>query len=354
LNQKNDTYDLSDVFYRDEWDQVIQSQGISSLSEYFRAKRTGRGRGLSREMKKTIWPVFEEYRALLSEKNIRELPDAYRDCRQLLADQGNILGYKTVIVDEAQDFGQEAFKLIRQIVPEDKNDLFIVGDAHQRIYGHPVVLGQCGIQIRGRSKKLRINYRTTDETRSFATQVLTNVPIDDLDGGTDNNKGYKSLTHGPTPKVLTLSSLNEEENQILAIIKQLKKHGSELSGICITCRTNQLVQRYKSFLEQSKIPCFQIEACSTHDQSSEGVRLASMHRVKGIEFDHIIIAAANKGVIPLDKAINGLDNTISDRKADARERALLYVALTRARKSAFITASEEISPFLAAENPTIS
>jgi len=101
-------------------------------------------------MKKAIWPVFEEYRALLSEKNIRELPDAYRDCRQLLSDRKGSLGYKAVIVDEAQDFGAEAFKLIRQMAPEGKNDLFIVGDAHQRIYGYPIVLGRCGINIQGR------------------------------------------------------------------------------------------------------------------------------------------------------------------------------------------------------------
>ena len=346
LNQKSDAYDLGDVFYRDEWDQVIQSQGISSLSEYFRANRAGRGRRLSRKMKKAIWPVFEEYRALLSEKNIRELPDAYRDCRQLLADKGDVLGYKTVIVDEAQDFGQEAFKLIRQMVPEDKNDLFIVGDAHQRIYGHPVVLGRCGIKIQGRSRKLRMNYRTTDETRRFATQVLMGIPVDDLDGGTDDNKGYKSLTHGPVPQILQCASLAEEETQILAIIKQLQDQGSERSGICITCRTNQLVKQYEAFLERSDISCFRIEAHSTHDQSQEGIRLASMHRVKGIEFDHVIVAATNKGVIPLDRAMDDQDNTISTREAEVKERALLYVSLTRARKSAFVTCSGNPSPFI--------
>lgn len=346
LNQKSDAYDLSDVFYRDEWDQVIQSQGISSLPEYFRASRVGRGRRLSREMKKAIWPVFEEYRALLSEKNMRELPDAYRDCRQLLADKGNVLGYKTVIVDEAQDFGQEAFKLIRQMVPENKNDLFIVGDAHQRIYGHPVVLGRCGIKIQGRSRKLRMNYRTTDETRRFATQVLKGIPVDDLDGGSDDNKGYKSLTHGPAPQILQCASLAEEETQILTIIKQLIDQGSKLSGICITCRTNQLVKQYEAFLERSDISYFRIEAHSTHDQSKDGIRIASMHRVKGIEFDHMIIVSANKGVIPLDKAMTDQDNTISNKETELKERSLLYVSLTRARKSAFITSSGEPSPFI--------
>jgi DNA helicase IV len=63
-------------------------------------------------------------------------------------------------VDEAQDFGNEAFRLIRAIVPVGENDLFIVGDAHQRIYGHQVVLSRCGIDIRGRGRKLKLNFRT--------------------------------------------------------------------------------------------------------------------------------------------------------------------------------------------------
>jgi superfamily I DNA/RNA helicase len=346
LNQKPDAYDLSDVFYRDEWDQVIQAQGITTLAEYFRASRVGRGRRLSREMKKEIWPVFEEYRALLSENNIRELADAYRDCRQLLAEQGEVLGYKTVIVDEAQDFRQEAFELIRQMVPETANDLFIVGDAHQRIYGQPVVLGRCGIKILGRSRKLRINYRTTDETRNFATKVLMGLPVDDLDGGEDSNKGYKSLTHGPSPQLFSCASLAEEESRILAIIKQLQVSGALLSGICITCRTNQLVAQYAAFLERSDIPYSRIETHATHNQSSDGVRLASMHRVKGIEFDHVIVAAANDGIIPLDVAMDRQDNAVACQEAEARERSLLYVSLTRARKSAFVTSSSEMSRFL--------
>jgi len=346
LNQKPSEYNLSDAFYRDEWNQIIQAQGISNLSDYFKASRTGRGRRLSREMKKAIWPVFQEYRALLSEKNIKEIPDAYRDCRQLLADQGDVLGYRAILVDEGQDFGAEAFKLLRQMVPESGNDLFIVGDAHQRIYGHPAVLGQCGIRVQGRSRKLRVNYRTTDETRKFAVRILEGVPVDDLDGGGDDNKGYRSLTHGPAPEILRCGTLAEEEMKILELIDQLQKQGSELSGICIACRTNALVQRYAECLARAGIPACLIGTHSTHDQSQQGVRLASMHRVKGIEFDHMIIASANKGIIPLDQAMDNQDNAISGQEAEAKERALFYVAVTRARKSAFVTCSGTPSPFI--------
>ena len=127
-------------------------------------------------MKQKIWSVFEEYRAQLNAKGLKEMTDAVRDARIILQNKGDILPYQAIIVDEAQDMGMEAFKLIRQMIPESrgelKNDLFIVGDAHQRIYRHKVVLGRCGINIKGRSKKLKINYRTTEETRSWAVKLL--------------------------------------------------------------------------------------------------------------------------------------------------------------------------------------
>ena len=155
-------------FYREEWDRVIQPQAVTSLDAYFKAVRVGRGTRLSRKARKAIWPVFEEYRILLNEHGLREADDALRDARLLLKNKNKVFPYQSIVVDEAQDMGAQAFKLIRQMLPGPgdgrKNDLFIVGDAHQRIYRHKVILGRCGINIIGRGRKLRINYRTTDET----------------------------------------------------------------------------------------------------------------------------------------------------------------------------------------------
>ena len=110
--------------------------------------------------------MFEEYRTQLAERGVKEVDDAYRDAAALLQNDRGTLDYAAVIVDEAQDMGAQAYRLIRQIVPAGANDLFVVGDGHQRIYGrNKVVLGRCGIDVRGRSRKLRLNYRTTEETR---------------------------------------------------------------------------------------------------------------------------------------------------------------------------------------------
>ena len=172
LNQAPPDLGVAPNFYRSEWEQVIQAQNITDADQYLKASRIGRGTKLTRDAKKRIWPVFQEYRAQLNEQGKKEYIDLVRDARGLIQSKGITLPYRAVIVDEAQDMSAEAFRLMRAIVAETHNDLFIVGDAHQRIYRHRVSLGQCGINIKGRGKKLKINYRTTDEIRRFAVCLL--------------------------------------------------------------------------------------------------------------------------------------------------------------------------------------
>ncbi|MEB3329627.1 MAG: UvrD-helicase domain-containing protein, partial [Candidatus Sericytochromatia bacterium] len=154
---------LSPAFLREEFDKVVVPQGVLTAADYFAAPRLGRGTALSRKERAAIWPVFEDYRRRLAEARAIEIGDAMREARLLLERQGDLLPYRAVVVDEAQDLGPQAFRLLRQIAgPERAHDMFIVGDAHQRIYGQPVVLSRCGVNVRGRSVTLKVNYRTTD------------------------------------------------------------------------------------------------------------------------------------------------------------------------------------------------
>ena len=123
-----------DRFYVDEWDQVLQAQGVTTRDEYLRVPRTGRGVPLTRTKRAQVWPVFEEYRAQLAERGVMELADCYRAAAALLAEDRRGADFAAVVVDEAQDLTPPAWRLLRSIVPEGADDLFIVGDAHQRIY----------------------------------------------------------------------------------------------------------------------------------------------------------------------------------------------------------------------------
>ena len=125
-------------FIRGEWDNVIQAHGIETCDAYLTVSRVGRSYRLSRPERKQLWPVFEEYRALLNERGLSEPADAFRTASRLIASRAISFPYRAALVDESQDFGNEAFRLIRALVPPTENDLFLVGDAHQRIYGHQV------------------------------------------------------------------------------------------------------------------------------------------------------------------------------------------------------------------------
>ncbi len=197
-------------FYQDEWRFVVQAQNITERREYLRASRRGRRTRLTRPQRAVIWEVFEAYRDQLHAWGKIEWYDLIHQARLYLQKKGAILPYKAIVVDETQDLHPEELRLLRQMVPPGPNDLFFVGDAHQRIYGRPVVMSHLGINIRGRGNKLRINYRTTEEIQRWTVGLLEGRVIDDLDGGVDSLAEYISLMHGPTPIIRQFDTLDEE------------------------------------------------------------------------------------------------------------------------------------------------
>ncbi|WP_045213056.1 3'-5' exonuclease [Desulfonatronovibrio magnus] len=336
---------LTEAFYREEWKSVLQPQGVTTFADYCRVSRKGRGVPLNRKSRKAIWPVFEEYRLLLNERGWREVDDAFRDARDIIQAQQLTLPYKAIIVDEAQDMGSQAFSLLRHMVPEGPNDIFIVGDGHQRIYRHKVVLGQCGIKIIGRSKKLRINYRTTEETRRWATSILKNMAIDDLDEGLDHQRGTTSLMRGLEPKLCHFNSFEEECQYLLELIRSKEKDGT-LDSTCLIVRTNNILQRYMKIIQDSNIPVYPIKRSASEDRNATGLRIATMHRIKGLEFNTIIIAGANQGILPLHQSLYSTDDPAERDDLEFRERALFYVAATRAMQEVVVTSYGRKSEFL--------
>jgi superfamily I DNA/RNA helicase len=252
-----------------------------------------------------------------------------------------------VIVDEAQDLDAAGFRLIRALAgPEHANDLFIVGDSHQRIYGRPLVLSQCGINVRGRSRKLRINYRTTEETRAWATAVLAGVPFDDLDGGTDASSDYRSLMHGDPPLIQGFHDPAEEQRFLVELIRSFQGSGQSLASTCVTARSNDAVRALAERFEAAGIATRVITAEEADDPSATALRLATMHRVKGLEFDYMLIPGLNAGVLPDRRVLERCADQVSKDAFEQQERSLLHVAATRARKRLVLTYCGEPSTLL--------
>ena len=346
LDLKPPGLDLSDSFYEDEWEQVIQAKGVVSEQEYRHVPRVGRGTRLGRAARVRVWPVFEEYRAQLAERGLKEVDDAYRDAAALLRDDGAGGGYAAVVVDEAQDMGAQAFSLIRAIAPAGRDDLFIAGDGHQRIYGrNRVVMGRCGIDIRGRSRKLRLNYRTTEETRRWASLLLVGRVIDDLDGGSDDNQGIRSLTRGPEPALERFDTQEEQIEFLMRYLAVLETSGEALRAVCIVARTTGEREAIKQRLLAQDVEVEVIDRDTIDDAAHAGVRLATMHRVKGLEFERVVMASMNEGLVPLSAAIAGKGDDTARESAETEERSLVYVAATRAKKELLVLSYGTPSPY---------
>ncbi len=333
---------VADSFFRDEWELVVQPQGCETWEDYKRASRSGRGMRMSRAQRRDVWPVFEEYRHLLEKRGFREPEDALRDAAALLNQEKVRVSVRSIVVDEAQDMSTHAFTLLRAVIPQERpNDLFIVGDGHQRIYRKRVVLLRAGVNIRGRGRRLRINYRTTEEIRRYAVALLEGVEFDDLDAGTDSNRGYRSLMHGDVPELQVRKTFKGE---VEAIAEWLT--GIELSHVCLVARTNQLVTRYAEALEDRGITTRKVHRSEPDDFDKPGLRVATMHRVKGLEYDRMVIAGVNQDSMPLRLRLERSSDKAVRREAELMERALLYVAVTRARAAALITAHGTVSDWV--------
>ncbi|MCA9517438.1 MAG: hypothetical protein KC635_21000, partial [Myxococcales bacterium] len=203
-------------------------------------------------------------------------------------------------------------------------------------------LRQCGVDVVGRSRRLRVNYRTTEEIRDFAVRVLEGLAFDDLDGGVDTLAGYRSLRSGLTPRLLRQDDAPTELDAIVATLADWRARYPDAS-LCVTARTRALVRDVAAALAARDVPCVVISA---EEPAGPGVRVATMHRLKGLEFSCVLLCAARAGVIPLPPPAGAADDE-ARAAHDLTERALLYVAATRARDELVLTTGGPPSPWLA-------
>lgn len=327
LAVRDTSLDVPDDFYEQELEHVVLAQGITTQDEYRTARRTGRGVVLSRGKRDAVWPVFEEYRGQLASRRLKEVDDAYREVASLiLSDATHQSRYSAIVIDETQDFGPQALRLLRAIVGSAPNDLFFVGDGHQRIYSrHKAAMSKCGIDIRGRSKKLYINYRTTDEIRRQAVALLEGVEIDDLDDGADESKRYRSLSHGPAPEVKEVEGLEGAYAALKVFLDgwqaQVYLGGASITS-CVVASSERARDALATQLQRAGVRTVSVTAQSSHTDETGVVYLATMHRAKGLEFDCVAVVAPR--------------SYIDEVSEDGNKRQLLYVALTRAKRGAVL------------------
>jgi hypothetical protein len=332
-------------FLNTEFEQVVLAQSIGSRSEYFAAARAGRGVRLARRERADVWKAIEAFLLELTSRGKRTYLQMADTAAGYLATR-TIKPYRHIVVDEAQDLHETHWRMLRAAVPEQPNDLFIVGDSHQRIYDRRTSLSRVGIKITGRSRRLRINYRTTHEILCWAMAFLGEEPYDDLDEGIEgqNLATYHSFLHGPRPTMVGTHAKKGELDALVTQVKDWIDGGVPEEEIAVAARAGAALDAAALALEAAGISVARLTADLPRD---DGVRLATMHRLKGVEYRCVALIDMDDDSMPMQWAV-------TDRRADPlqheadlrRERCTAYVAATRARDDLWIGWSGKPSRFL--------
>ncbi len=331
-------------FLTQEYRHVVLGQDLRDLDAYLGASRRGRGTGLGPARRREVWRGVERFEQLLRDRGETTHLGICARAADLLAE--GPAPYAHVVVDEAQDLHPAQWRVLRAAVAPGPDDLFITGDPHQRIYDSRVSLGSLGIATAGRSFRLRVNYRSTEEILAWSARLLAPVTVDALEGeGTDSLAGYRSLLHGGQPQARGYATRQEETEALVDRVRELLDEGLAPHEIGVCARFNLSLDAAEEKLKAAGIPVLRVKGQTS--QSAEGVRLATMHAMKGLEFRAVSVLGAGEGAVPFAREITPREADAPQHEADLlRERCLLFVACTRAREALSVTWSGAASPFL--------
>lgn len=334
---------FSKEFVSAEWEQVVLARNVKTRDEYFATARAGRGVRLPRRDRAEVWRAVEAFEAKLQRSGKRTFLQLASAAAGYM-DAAVVKPYDHVLVDEAQDLHPAQWRLLRAAVAPGKNDLFIAGDAHQRIYDHRVSLSALGIETRGRSTRLRVNYRTTHEILRWSLELLAGQTFDDLDDGDDSLDGYRSVTRGNGPVVGGHATRREELDALTEQIRTWQSDGINLDEIGICARTRQTAEVAEQHLRQARL------LPTEPGGAIRGPHIGTMHGMKGLEFRAVAMLDVGATSVPPSIAVTDAgEDPVRHAQDVQRERCLLYVAATRAREALAVSWTGKPSRLLLAE-----
>jgi superfamily I DNA/RNA helicase len=335
---------FSPVFLQQEWKQVILAQDLHTEQAYLTCLRSGRGKPLTKTQRSAVWQVVQ--------RAVAELQAAGETTHLQIANEATHLlresmrpRYRHVIVDEGQDLHPAQWRLLRAAVAPGPDDLFIAADPYQRIYDNRVSLASLGISVRGRSRRLTVNYRTTAEILAWAVPLLGSTPVTGLDGEVDSLLGYRSPMHGRHPMVKSAPSREEELAALARQVRAWLDSGIEAHAIGIAARAGHVVKQAREALRAAGLHTLALTTQST----KSAVRAGTMHGMKGLEFQAVAVIGVERGTVPAASAVTpAAEDPLAHNQDLQRERCVLFVACTRARDHLYVSYTGLPSPFLPA------
>ena len=325
-----------------EWRTVVDAWQLETWEDYRDVPRLGRKTRLAEKQREVLWSIFSRVRSALADEERLTEPAMFTRLAAQIARAAHP-PFDFCVIDEAQDVGVAELRLLAALGGGRPNGLFFAGDLGQRIFRTPFSWRALGVDVRGRSHTLGINYRTSHQIRRQADRLLP-PELADVDGNAEKRGATVSVFNGPAPEVRTFESPEDETAAVAEWLRAREAEGYAPHAIGVFVRSEWQVGRALSAVQAAGMRPVELDAGSRGVSGS--VAVGTMHLAKGLEFRAVAVAACDDEVIPLQGRIEHVADEADLEEVYSTERHLLYVACTRARDRLLVTGVEPASEFL--------
>lgn len=328
-------------FLVSEWKNVVDAWQIDTLDAYRDVPRLGRKNRLGSKQRERVWPVFVRARELLEAQGLNSWPVIFGKVMAHFGERDH-KPFTHIIVDEAQDLGVPELRMLAAIADQSPGTLFFAGDLGQRIFQEPFSWKALGIDIRGRSHTLKVNYRTSHQIRETVDRLLPPL-VRDVDGNEEDRRGTVSVFNGPDPQVKIFDDINQEKEGVVLWVQDVIDEGIEPEEVGIFVRSNNEIHRARAVVKQ--VGQKPLELSDRVEERNGRISIGTMHLAKGLEFKVVVVMACDDDILPLQERIETVADETELDEVYATERHLFYVACTRARDRLLVSGVDPASEF---------
>jgi hypothetical protein len=337
-----DGHAFSTAFVRAEWQHVVEPWMITTWDGYRDVARLGRKTRLPEVQRQRLWQIFERALASLQAQGLVTESASYHAVAGALRAVTH-LPFDHAVVDEAQDLGVPQLRMLAALGGDRSDALFFAGDLGQRIFQQPFSWKSVGVDVRGRSRVLRVNYRTSHQIRQQADRLL-GQELTDVDGLVEDRRGTLSVFNGPAPEIRTFPTADAEAAEVSAWIRLRTAGGMRPHEIAVMVRSDaELPRAVRAVSNAGETP---VVLDDRVDARNGAVAVCTMHRAKGLEFRAVAVMACDEDILPLQQRIAAVGDEADLEEVYNTERQLLYVACTRARDVLLVSGVAPGSEFL--------
>lgn len=325
-----------------EWSEIVDAWQITSWEGYRDVLRLGRKTRLPEPQRAILWQIFDAVRNQMAQHELMTTAQIFATLAEHMLKRKNP-PFDYTVVDEAQDISIQQMRFLAAMGRENPDGLFFAGDMGQRIFQQPFSWKALGIDIRGRSRTLNINYRTSHQIRSQADRLL-GPEVSDADGNTERRTGTVSIFNGPAPSIKVFDTHDDEIQSVGTWLTELHDSGLALHEMGVFVRSEDELDRARAALDYAGLAYTVLDENVLTEPNC--VSVSVMHLAKGLEFRAVAVMACDDEIIPSQTRINSIMDEADLEEVYNTERHLLYVACTRARDYLLVASTAPASEFL--------